>query len=310
MSAATLPPPADRASAHVEPAPAAKRIRRVEVVANTASGSVAPDAPDVAAKIFSDFGIEANVCAPSTDDLTNCLRAAADRDPDLLVVIAGDGTARAAAEICGPDGPMLAPLPGGTMNMLPYAIYGQRPWQDALTVALAEGEERMVGGGEAEGHRFLVSAILGSPALWAPAREAMRFRKPRLAFLRARRALRRSFTGRLRYVLDSGQRSKAEAMLFMCPVISRALNEDEQVLEAAAVDIHGMAEVVRLGWNALIRDWRDDPAVESERCRVARVWSSQSIPAIFDGETVRLRSTTELRYEPRLVRVLSIAKDV
>src|SRR4051812_31254506 len=116
----------------MKPAPAAKPVRRVEVVANIASGSVGPDAPDVAAKIFSDFGIEANICAPETSDLTNCLRRAADADPDLLVVIAGDGTARAAAEICGPDGPLLAPLPGGTMNILPYAIYGVRPWQDAI----------------------------------------------------------------------------------------------------------------------------------------------------------------------------------
>ena len=34
---------------------------------------------------------------------------------------------------------MLAPLPGGTMNMLPHAIYGAQPWEDALITALLEG---------------------------------------------------------------------------------------------------------------------------------------------------------------------------
>jgi diacylglycerol kinase family enzyme len=81
---------------------AAPALRRVEVVANIASGGVAPDAPGEIEKIFSDFGVRAHVCAPSTDDLSNCLRAAIDSGPDLLVVLAGDGTVRTAAELCGP----------------------------------------------------------------------------------------------------------------------------------------------------------------------------------------------------------------
>lgn len=287
-----------------------KRIRRVEVIANVASGGVDEDAPQEVAKILSDFGLEANVCAPSTEDLADCLRKAVDAGPDLLVILAGDGTARAAAEMCGADGPMIAPLPGGTMNMLPHAIYGVRPWQDALTIALAQGEERPLGGGMVEGHKFMVAAILGAPALWGPAREAARFGRRRLAWVRARRALRRAFTGRLRYVLDAGPREKAEALVFMCPTASRALNDDEQALEAAALNIHSAGEAIRLGLNALVRDWRDDPAVESRRCQVARIWSSQGVPAILDGEAVRLKALAEVRYEPRLARILGIPKDV
>ncbi|MGA0605637.1 diacylglycerol/lipid kinase family protein [Phenylobacterium sp. VNQ135] len=286
------------------------QIRKVEVVANVASGSVNDDAPQQLGKIFADFGVTANVCAPETHELTDCLRRAVDAAPDLLVVLAGDGTARAAAELCGPDGPMLAPLPGGTMNMLPHAIYGVRPWQDALTIALAQGEERAIGGGEVEGHRFMVAAILGSPALWAPAREAARFGRRRLAWTRAKRAIRQAFTGRLRYALDGGPREKAEAMVFMCPTTSRALTDEEQVLEAAALDVTGVADVLRLGLNALVRDWRDDPAVASRRCRHARIWSAQGIPAVLDGESVRLKSATEVRYTPQVARVLSIPKDV
>ncbi|MCR5873535.1 NAD(+)/NADH kinase [Phenylobacterium sp. J426] len=285
-------------------------IQKVEVIANVASGSVDDDAPEQLAKIFADHGVAANVCAPETHELTDCLRRAVDAGPDLLVVLAGDGTARAAAELCGPDGPMIAPLPGGTMNMLPHAIYGVRPWQDALSIALAQGEERPIGGGEVEGHRFMVAAILGSPALWAPAREAARFGRRRLAWTRARRALRQAFTGRLRYALDAGPREKAEALIFMCPTTSRALADEEQVLEAAALDVSGVADVVRLGVNTLVRDWRDDPAVASRRCRLARIWSSQGIPAVLDGESVRLKASTEVRYTPTVARVLTIPKDV
>src|SRR6185503_15496911 len=171
-------------------------VRTVEVIANVASGSVGADGPAEIAKILSDFGLAAHVCAPETHELTRCLRQAVDAAPDLLIVLAGDGTARAAAELCGPRGPIIAPLPGGTMNMLPHAIYGQRPWQEALKLALTEGVERPIGGGEVDGKRFMVAAILGAPALWAPAREAARYGMARKAIRSARLALGRAFSGR------------------------------------------------------------------------------------------------------------------
>jgi diacylglycerol kinase family enzyme len=282
----------------------------VEVVANIASGGVAPDAPAEIEKIFADFGVAANVCAPAAGDLTDCLRAAVDAAPDLLVVLAGDGTARAAAELCGPQGPLLAPLPGGTMNMLPRALYGARAWQDALSVVLAQGEERMLSGGEVEGRRFLVAAVLGAPALWAPAREAVRYGLAKLAWLRARRALTRTFQSQLRYALDSGRRARAGAVSFLCPAISRALDEDEQALEAAILDLKGAGDAVRLGFHALVGDWREAPAVEAVRCRRAQIWAGEQIPAILDGEPVRLHTAAEVRYRPDVARVLALPREL
>ncbi|HEV7384754.1 MAG TPA: diacylglycerol kinase family protein, partial [Phenylobacterium sp.] len=141
-------------------------VRAVEVVANVASGSVGKTAPAEIEKILSDYGLSPHVWTPEPEDLVSCLKAAVDANPDLLIVLAGDGTARAAAELAGPDGPIIVPLPGGTMNMLPHAIYGPRPWQTALTIALEQGYEQSIGGGMVDGHSFLVAAILGSPALW------------------------------------------------------------------------------------------------------------------------------------------------
>jgi diacylglycerol kinase family enzyme len=281
------------------------RISRVEVVANLAAGGVSEDAPKEIEKIFADHGLHAHICAPQTHDLTNCLRAAVDAGPDLLVTLAGDGTARFAAELCGPKGPMLAPLPGGTMNMLPKALYGARSWQDALSVALAEGEEQRLGAGEVEGRLFLVAAVLGSPALWGPAREAARYGEPMLALAWARRALSRAFSGRLRYAIENGPREKAEALLFMRPSASRALPNDAQALEAAALDVKGAGDVFRLGLHALLGDWRNDPAVTARPCRRARVWASGGLPALLDGELVRLRHSATVEYRPDALRVLA-----
>lgn len=290
--------------------PSALRLRRVEVVANLASGGVDADAPAEIEKIFADHGLAAHVCAPATQDLGNCLRAAVDAAPDLLVVLAGDGTARAAAELCGPDGPVIAPLPGGTMNLLPRALYGARSWQDALSAALAQGETRSLSGGEVEGQVFLVAAVLGAPALWGAAREAARVGALRLAWLRGRRALRRAFSGRLRYAIEERARAKAEALVFLCPHVSRAMPDEATALEAAALDLQGAADAFRLGFHALVGDWREDPAVETRACRAARVWAAAGIPALLDGELVRLDSLAEVAYRPAVARVLALPKDL
>jgi diacylglycerol kinase family enzyme len=122
--------------------------------------------------------------------------------------------------------------------------------------------------------------------------------------------MRQAFSGRLKFSLDGGVREDAEALIFMCPTTSSVLHEDEQVLEAAALNINGAAEVLRLGFNALVRDWRDDPAVESRRCKRAKIWSSEGVPALLDGEPIRLRRNAEVHYSPAVARVLTIPKDV
>src|SRR5688572_20978118 len=108
-------------------------VGRIEAVVNCASGSVGRDAPAQMEALLSEAGVPFRLTAPEPEDLLQALTAAVDAAPDLVVILAGDGTARAAAELCGPKGPMLAPLPGGTMNMLPHAVYGEVPWADALT---------------------------------------------------------------------------------------------------------------------------------------------------------------------------------
>jgi diacylglycerol kinase family enzyme len=284
-------------------------IKTIEVLANCASGSVGKAAPAEVEKILADLGMKANIRAPDRGDITDSLKQAVDAKPDLLVVLAGDGTARAAAELCGPTGPIIAPLPGGTMNMLPHAVYGQRSWQEALNLALTVGEERPIGGGEVDGHHFMVAAILGAPALWAPAREAARYGMARKAVRSARLALGRAFSGRLRYILDNGPREKAEALIFMCPLTSKALDPDEDALEAAGVDVTNAAEAIRLGFHALTGDWRNAPNVDVQRCKIARIWAANGIPALLDGESVRLKSLTDVRYNPNLARILALPKD-
>lgn len=268
-----------------------------------------PNAPAELESLLAEHGVTARVRAPQPGELMDQLKAAVDAGPDLLITLAGDGTVRAAAELCGADGPMIAPLPGGTMNMMPHAVYGQRSWQDALKLALTEGRERDLGGGCIEGHRFLCAAILGSPARLAPAREAARRGQLLEALGRTRHAVQRAFTGRLRYQLEGRPRSKAEALVLICPIASKAMHAEDPCLEAAALNPKGAGEILRLGLNALVRDWRIDPAVDDEFTKRARVWAARDIPALLDGEVVKLPSVVDVRFDPKVCRVLTPPKD-
>jgi diacylglycerol kinase family enzyme len=155
-------------------------LGHIEAVVNAASGSVGKGAGAALQAIVAEFGLTVHVAETQPSGIVKAVEAAVKAAPGLVIVLAGDGTARLAAELCGPDGPLVAPLPGGTMNMLPKAIYGTTDWKLALRSALAKGEVREISGGEVGGKSFYVAAILGAPALWADAREAVRameFRK-------------------------------------------------------------------------------------------------------------------------------------
>jgi len=285
------------------------RLDRIEVVINPASGGVAPGAAEQMQALLAEAGRAANVVEAPPEKVDAALSAAVAARPDLLIVLAGDGTARAAASLCGPSGPLVAPLAGGTMNMLPYAIYGRRPWQEALVEILDRGVEKRIGGGRVGEHTFYVAAILGAPALWAHAREAVREGQLRNAVTNARYAYRRAFSTRLQYSLDGQPRRSAEALNLMCPLVSRAMREEEQALEADALDPHGAGEAFRLGFRALLSefygDWRDDPAVTARRCVSARAWAASHIPCLIDGESVRLPRSVEIAYIPGAFRALA-----
>lgn len=279
-------------------------MKRIDVVANIASGSVGPDAPELAERLLAEYGVSGVVHAPQPGELADCLRLVIDAAPDAVLVLAGDGTARAAAELAGPDGPLVAPLPGGTMNMLPRALYGDRSWPEAMAACLRGGEPRTISGGEVGGRLFFVAAILGSPALWATAREAAREGRVDLALARARRAFRRAFSGRLRFSLDGRPEVKAEALTLMCPLVSSALDAEERALEAAALDPSSALDVFRLGFNAARGQWREDPSVAVGRCRIGKVRARGRIPAIFDGEPARLDPEVPIRFRPKAFRAL------
>lgn len=289
--------------------PPRPEIRTIQAVINKASGSTGPDAAGELERIVAERGLTVQIADVPPAEIEAALRAAVAAKPDLLIVLAGDGTARLAASLCGPEGPIVAPLPGGTMNMLPKAFYGEHPWPEALRQSLDSGVVTHVSGGEVSGRTFFVAAILGAPALWADAREAIRERHFWSAVRRSLRAFKRTFHGQLRFSLDGGPMERAEALSLLCPLISRAM-DDQVALEAAVVEPIGALQAFRMGFRYAFGEWRNDPSIRTRPCRTGRARTRGSMPAILDGEPIRLKSPVDIRFIPRAFRALEPARDV
>jgi len=113
----------------------------------------------------------------------------------------------------------------------------------------------------------------------------------------------------VRYQLDDGRPARARSISLICPLISKAMEDDEKAIEVAALNPDTAGQAIRIAGRVvlsrLIGDWRDDPAVDVGRCKKGMVWSRNHLPALIDGEPVRLGPKAEFRYHPRAFRALA-----
>lgn len=276
---------------------------RIVAVFNIGSGSCDAGAHDQAQRIFEEAGfqeVDIHVVEPS--EVGDALRRAVS-NADVLVVLGGDGTIGGAATLCGEAGPLLIPLPGGTMNMLPKALYGTADWPSALKATLAAPEIKTVSGGDAEGHRFYCAAIFGAPSLWADAREAVREGDLVEAAKRAVTATRRSLSDAIDYEFGAMSGS-ADAVAVICPLISQAMDGHEAALEAVALDPGTAAGLFGLAFHAAFDGWRNDPSVTRAKVRCVEVLAHGEIPAILDGEKVQIERHAKITFLPTAFRAL------
>lgn len=237
------------------------------------------------------------------DTVGEALAEAPSAGLDVLIVLGGDGTIRAAAETCDERGPYLIPLPGGTMNMLPKALYGDMDWPQALAATLTAPEVQPVNGGRIDELRFYCAAIFGDPSRWAEAREAVRDGDLGKAAEQGLEALNKAFGRGLHYEYGDAS-GEAEAVSVVCPLASRVLEDDDTALEAVVIDPQGPLDALKLAARALVSEWREDPNVETARVRKVVIRSDGAIPAILDGETVELPSEVTVQFVRTAFRAL------
>ena len=282
---------------------------KVGAIINTSSGGCDSESEQKIFSILTRAGIvEPKVWCGEAKEMERSFAEATGQNLDVLIVLAGDGTIRTAAEACAEKGPYLIPLPGGTMNMLPRALYGDVSWEEALKNALTAPSAKVLSGGRIADKQFLIAAIVGAPVLLTEPRESMRKGNIVDAIEKGSVAFRKMFETKIQYLISGEMKGEAEAVALICPLISEQMSDSEQALEAAVVDVESAAEVIGLLSTAAFGKWRDHRNIVLAKTKRVRVQSSKDIPATLDGEIVNLGTSAEINFVSRALTVLVPAK--
>jgi diacylglycerol kinase family enzyme len=284
----------------------ALRLSELKVggIINTSSGGCDLESEEKILNILKGAGIvEPKTWCGEADQMERSFGEAVRQKLDVLIVLGGDGTIRTAAEACAQEGLYLIPLPGGTMNMLPRALYGDVSWENALKITLAAPSAKVLSGGRVADKHFFVAAIVGAPSLWTEARESIREGDIVDAIEKGRVAFQNMFETKVQYLLGEIG-GEAEAVALICPLISEEMSDSEQALEAAVIDVENAAKVIGLATAAAFGKWRDDRNIFLTKTKRLGVQSTKDIPAILDGERVNLGRSAEIDFVPKAVNVI------
>ena len=291
-------------AAETSPAPtrAAVRVRRALVLLNEKAGSVGPKAGAQLIEALNAGGVEQFTIVDATKMSSRHFQRASQFD--AIIVLGGDGTARYAADLAPRNGPPLILLPGGTLNILPKALYGELAWPEAIKAVLERGVERRLPVGRANGEAFYVAGLFGPTTLLALARESVREGKPLKALQRLRHALNRSFTRSIRARSGTGKMRKAEGIGVLLPSFSGGIESDH--LEWVRLDAKHLLDLARVSLRAITAGWRNDSTVEIGECRTGDIYASGIIPATLDGEPRTFLSYVRITFDQHGPKVLAL----
>lgn len=279
-------------------------FNKPSVIINIAAGS-ASDITGEIKSIFSGhkFPVPAVHLTPP-EQLDAVFEAIKTDGTDLLIVYGGDGTCKAGAIASREAGIPLVALPGGTMNMLPGALYGTHDWREALETALSQGAPRNQPAGIINGHIFFCGAIIGDPILMSEARESLRDGDVVAAVKQVPDIVAAIKYGEeFEYKVDGKVYDRqANGLQLYCPYMtSGAIASD--AFEIASVPQLSMAELVGIGAKALTQDWRRSALVKTTFGRRVDITGQGAFDILIDGEPARVTCPIKINLIPEGVRV-------
>jgi diacylglycerol kinase family enzyme len=289
----------------MEPADILVSEMKVGAIINTSSGGCDSESEIEMLDILKGAGVtNCKTWCGGSDQIERAFAEAAMHKPEVLVVLGGDGTIRTAAEACTGSDTYLLPLPGGTLNVLPRALYGESSWQEALKETVANPLTKELSGGRVGHKLFFVAAVAGPPGLWMEAREAMREGHILNAVEKAGVAFKAMFDTTIQYFISPEVNGEAKIVAVICPLISEQMSDSDQALEAAAIDVENAAELLGLASAAAFGKWRDDESVTLTKTHHVSVQSKKDIPLFLDGERVKVGKNAEISFVPSAVNVI------
>lgn len=281
-------------------------FKKPTVIINMAAGS-SSDITDDITSLFQRFNsprLKIHLVEPSK--LSETLAAVENDGTDLLVIYGGDGTCKSGAIAARKAGIPLIALPGGTMNMLPKALYGTDDWQFALELALSQREPRWQVAGCINDHIFFCGAIFGDPIVMSEAREALRDGDVLDAVKQLPDIMTAIAHGdRFEFKVDGETfDTQANGLQIYCPhMTSGATNPN--AFELASVPQLSMSQIIGIGARALTQDWRDSVHVKTAFAQHLEITGQGAFDILLDGEAEQVDCPITIKLEQQGVLVLA-----
>lgn len=279
---------------------------------NPKAGSVPADARERLASVLSDLGHSgADLVEADGADPEQQLRDLARTTPDLFIVWGGDGTLRSALSTVGQKTPNLLLLPGGTMNLLPRMLHGERTWEHVVRDVIRSPKRRALPAGDVNGQTFFCAMLAGAPARFAEARESLRRGELGKAAGEARVAIETLNTLHLDARYADGY-AFTDARLPATSVIGALigpLTRAGEGMEVAALANPTTTGALNMVWTSFFSDWRNAPGVTAAPATSLYIAGENGgqIPVIADGETTDAGDHVRVAYRDAAAQCLVAA---
>ena len=281
---------------------------KLSVIINPLSRSVPNGAADAleGAILAAGHDIEQLYCRP--EHLESDVRAVAESNADGVIAWGGDGTLACALTACGMSGPPVLALPGGTMNMLPKRLYGDRTWRQILDRVLAQPKTETLAAGKIDNRRFYIAALFGRLTGLAETREAVRkgdLRDAAQALVDGE-VLDVETRLRLSWATKQSQSNPTQQTISAVAAAVALTSGPSPTFEVAAVDPNSTMELFSTALDAMIHGWKDAEPVRHDLSDAVAVHElgGADIPATLDGELVRFASPVRIELVEQAARVL------
>lgn len=279
---------------------------------NPNSGSVSADGAERLRAALEAAGVRgADILQTDGDDFIGQLKTVAAQSPDLFVVWGGDGTLKAALETVGQATPNLLLLPGGTMNLLPKSIHGEKTWDQIVSDVIAAPKRTFLPAGKVNDELFFCAMLAGAPAHFAEARESLRRGELVKAAAEAKVAMDTLNSLHLDarygdgYSFDGGRLPTTSII----GAVVGSLTKEGKGMEVAALASPTAGGALNVVWTSFFSDWRSAPGVTVVPATSLEIGNGDGgdIPVIVDGEHIEAGPKVRVSFIEEAVQCLTAA---
>lgn len=279
---------------------------------NPNSGSVSADGGERLRAALEAAGVRgAEILQTDGDDFIGQLKSVAAQSPDLFVVWGGDGTLKGALETVGQVTPNLLLLPGGTMNLLPKSIHGEKTWEQVINHVIAAPKRTILPAGKVNNELFFCAMLAGAPAHFAEARESLRRGELVKAAAEAKVAIDTLNSLHLDarygdgYSFDGGRLPTTSII----GAVVGSLTKEGKGMEVAALASPTAGGALNVVWTSFFSDWRSAPGVTVVPATSLEIGNDDGgdIPVIADGEHIQAGPKVRVSFIEEAVQCLTAA---